>query len=179
MTAPALLAGDLSWWKQLSGTQPTSPQLLGNPPATGPPELEWDWLEKMTAWHPKLLAVAASIVGCAADCAEIERLIGPFDLEQLSTYAEQGDAMAKHALAERASKLMDALETWRYELPTALSCPRVQVGSLAMWHASRIILLTQVYARGGQDRHVQSSARAIIELCFEAGDKPEFLQLVS
>lgn len=167
----------MSWWHRLGTT--ASPAVEEIPEASEVPELECDWLEKFTAWHPQLFAISAAIVACAAERAELERTSGPVDFSNPKADDATPNGVHCARIRKRALELKGRLERWRFELPTSLSCPRIQVGSFALWHASRIILLTQVYGRGRRDPQVQTSAKAVIELCCEAGDKPEFLQLVS
>lgn len=171
MTSPALLTGDLTWWRLFNESGPSG-QSSSDP---SPPHLGWDWFEKFNSFHPRLFAISAVVVECAVDRAVLEHVLGPFDLHAAGEHGSD----AVRSLAKRAAAVAAQLDLWRYELPTALSAARIQLGSLAFWHAMRILLLTQVYSRTRTDRDVQKSAGAVIELCMEAGDKPEFLQLVS
>lgn len=169
MTAPALLTGDVAWWGQL--------RAIG--PIAASSDLEWHWLENFTAMHPALLAISTNIVRCAAERSEFERVYGPIQLHEMQIPTDTATGPRELELSQRAANAKAELHRWRYENSTQLSSARVQIGSLALWHASRIILLTQVYSYNKMNPDVQASARAVIELCFEAGDKPEFMQIVS
>ncbi|KAL1413817.1 hypothetical protein Q8F55_001601 [Vanrija albida] len=168
MTPPALLTGDVAWWGQLRAIGPISSSS----------DLDWHWLENFTAMNPALLAISTNVVRCAAERAELERVCGPVQLnERQIPIVPAGTGPREIELSQSAANVKDELERWRYENPTELSSLRVQIGSLALWHASRIILLTQVYSYNKMNPDVQASARAVIEMCFEAGDKPEFMQI--
>lgn len=55
---------------------------------------------------------------------------------------------------------------------------RTRIGSLAYWHLCMILLEKDLKGGRIDDPAVQSSARTILDLCVETGDKIEFMNWV-
>jgi hypothetical protein len=84
-------------------------------------------------------------------------------------------ATERMELSRRLADAQIELATWRAEAPARYMAPRTMMGSMSLLQAVQIIVLRDMQKRPREDRDVQSSAAAILELCIEVGDKVEFL----
>jgi hypothetical protein len=82
-------------------------------------------------------------------------------------------------LEDSVSRLQQDLEQWYAQSPGMAMDPRTHMGSLAMWHACKILLRRDLQNQSRADSDIQASVRATLELCLEAGDKIEYMNWVS
>ena len=97
----------------------------------------------------------------------------PVDLFGLSPYAvlERGRRSVK--------SLEDDLHAWMADVGNEPADPRIRVGTMTMWHMCFIIVRHYLFGMSMEEAGVQLSARTILELCMEAGDRPQFLSWVN
>jgi hypothetical protein len=84
----------------------------------------------------------------------------------------------KHDAEIDTRELASAMELWKMDFVFRSLATRVQIGSLAMWHACKILLAVELDSRSRSDVDIQASANVILHLCLEVGDKVEFMNWV-
>ncbi|WWC62352.1 uncharacterized protein I303_104948 [Kwoniella dejecticola CBS 10117] len=74
---------------------------------------------------------------------------------------------------------IDSLEqdwlSWDISKESTILDQRTQFGSLALWHAGRILILRQLRQIDRLDKRIQDAAAAILDICASVGDKVEYL----
>ena len=75
--------------------------------------------------------------------------------------------------------LSSEMELWKISLDSSDILERYRCGSLAFWHACRIILWRNGMNVLVDPADVQSAAMEILRLCTAAGDKVEYMNWVS
>jgi hypothetical protein len=100
-------------------------------------------------------------------------------LTRLSGVMDVSGTFAHAELEDSVSRLQQDLEQWYAQSPGMAMDPRTHMGSLAMWHACKILLRRDLQNQSRADSDIQASVRATLELCLEAGDKIEYMNWVS
>ena len=98
---------------------------------------------------------------------DLENILFPLGLEK-----------DRRNLALRISDLTGKLKHWKAGSFPQYLAKRAQIGSLALWHMCQILVLVRLLKNERAYTPVQTSATAILELCFEVGDKIEHMNWV-
>jgi hypothetical protein len=97
---------------------------------------------------------------------------------RISSGVDVPGAFAHAELEDSVTKLEQDLLQWSAQAPTASLDARTHVGSMALWHTCNILLRRELQDHPRDDPEIQASARNVLELCLEAGDKIEIMNWV-
>jgi hypothetical protein len=125
----------------------------------------------------RLIARTATLVANKRSLKRYGLLQGLAPFTVSSTFFSVTPNIALDAYTHGVSQL--EIDLGRWTLNELVGDQRTRIGSLSYWHMCRILLRKYIQDRPLDDVECQSSAKAILELCAEAGDKIEFLNWVS
>lgn len=125
----------------------------------------------------RLIARTATLVANKRTLRRYGLLQGLAPFTTASTFFGVTPDIALDAYSHSVSELERALGSWTPN--ESVGDQRTRIGSLAYWHMCRILLRKFIQDGPLDDAECQSSAKSILDLCVEAGDKIEFLNWVS
>ena len=125
----------------------------------------------------RLIARTATLIANKRSLRRYGLIQGLAPFTASSTFFGVTPDIALDAYTHSVSQLEADLGRWT--LNESVGDQRTRIGSLAYWHMCRILLRKYIQDLPMEDPDCQSSAKAILELCVEAGDKIEFLNWVS
>ncbi|GFZ42328.1 hypothetical protein JCM24511_00043 [Saitozyma sp. JCM 24511] len=168
---PRLLTGGSTWLERLGETA-TSGQ-------------EWESIEASYGLQRRIIRLALTAANLVAECRTLRKYNIDFVhkvsyrqadiLTRLSGVMDVSGTFAHAELEDSVSRLQQDLEEWYTQSPGMAMDPRTHMGSLAMWHACKILLRRDLQNQPRADSDIQASVRATLELCLEAGDKIEYM----
>lgn len=131
----------------------------------------------------RIFRLSATIVNLLASKITLIRagidFTSPFDPIHPGAEWELPASLAYTTYLNQLSLVEQDLQQWWIEKDTMRMDARTRIGSLTYWHLCTILLEKDLKGGRMDDPVVQSSARTILDLCVETGDKIEFMNWVS
>ncbi|ORY28149.1 fungal-specific transcription factor domain-domain-containing protein [Naematelia encephala] len=146
-------SSSMSWWPRLDVLIPGA-------------GFRWTFIESFCGIDRTLLRLSMDLTDLIANTLDLRKCIDP----SATAYADK-----LSPLDQRTDTLSNALHSWKVEHSVGFRDQRIEKGSQAFWHAGYILLLRDLRGRPRDDPEVQQGAAEILALCYDVGDKIEYM----